>query len=309
MRSNARCHLPSPSPSHGAPHLTSPLYKTVPPSQKQHCRRTWHRICPLHPSSCPRIHPAPLTARSPLSSVSALRASTEHPPNDCRSISDNVSLPNPGCDHGHSLPLGQRPPSCIPRSISSCLLAHPQPSLQSPACMRPPSYTSFYPPFEGPSKAPPSPLTATHSLSLAPHPNNLAPPKPPRLPLPTLPDGWTRSFHAVPAAYPRQLREAHGTLTRESHPFRQGPVGSETKTERRARVNEEALAATRIRFQAEEWSAADALAEAPKGLFIAVERWRRDRPRGGKTLVCTHPNSTQKEVGLVAFSQWQSVSH
>lgn len=163
--------------------------------------------------------------------------------------------------------------------------------------MHTPSYTTtFYPPFQGASSVPPSPLTAAHFLPLAPHPNNIAPDEPPRLPLPPLPDGWTRSFHAIPAAYPRQLREAHGTLTRESHPYGQGSVGDETKAERRARVNREAFEATRIRFQAEEWSMENALSAAPKGLFLAVERWRRDDPRGGKTLVCTHPNSTQKEV-------------
>lgn len=163
--------------------------------------------------------------------------------------------------------------------------------------MRAPSYTSYYPPFEGASQVPPSPLTPAHFLALAPHPNNPAPAEPSRLPLPALPDGWTRSFHAVPAAYPRQLREAHGNLTRESHPFRSGSVGKETKAERRERVNREAFEATKVRFQAEEWSLEDALAASPKGLFIGAERWRRDSPRGGKTLVCTHPNSTQKEVG------------
>lgn len=167
----------------------------------------------------------------------------------------------------------------------------------TPCNMRTSSHhTTFYPPFQGPSNAPPSPLTPAHFLPLVPHPNNAAPAEPPRLPLPPLPDGWVRSYHAVPAAYPRQLREAHGTLTRDSHPFGRGPVGEETKAERRARVNREAYVATRVRFHAEEWSIEDALAAAPKGLFIAAERWRRETPRGGKTLVCTHPNSTQKEV-------------
>lgn len=162
--------------------------------------------------------------------------------------------------------------------------------------MRPPSYTTFYSPFEGRSNVGPSPLTPAHFLPLAPHPNNAAPAQPSRPQLAPLPKGWTRTFHAVPAAYPRQLREAHGNLRRESLPFRRGPVGQETQTQRRDRINREALEAARIRFQAEEWSMEDALAAAPKGLFIAAERWQRDAPRGGKTLVCTHPNSTQKEV-------------
>lgn len=169
--------------------------------------------------------------------------------------------------------------------------------------MRQPSYTDFYPPFDGASDVPPSPLTPAHFLPLAPHPNNAAPPEPPRPPLTALPDGWTRSFHAVPAAYPRQLREAHGVLTRESHPFRTGLVGPESKAERRRRVNREALEATRIRLQAEEWSIEDALTAAPAGLFIAAERWRRDKPSGGRTLICTHPNSTQKEVSQTTASQ------
>jgi hypothetical protein len=55
-------------------------------------------------------------------------------------------------------------------------------------------------------------------------------------------------------------------------------------------------AAVVARLDASEWSLEEGLKAAPAGLFMAVERWTRDVPVGGHTLVCTHPNGTQKEV-------------
>lgn len=50
------------------------------------------------------------------------------------------------------------------------------------------------------------------------------------------------------------------------------------------------------RYSAEEWTLEEARRVAPPGQFIAVERWYRNEPRGGSTLICTHANGTTKEV-------------
>ncbi|TXT15415.1 uncharacterized protein COLE_01608 [Cutaneotrichosporon oleaginosum] len=151
-------------------------------------------------------------------------------------------------------------------------------------------------PSRAPSIYPPSPITPPHFLALAPHPNNAAPSAPPRPTLPPPPPGWSRSFHAVPAAYPKQLRESHGTLSRESEPFGNTcPIPGESKAERKVRVDGAVGAAVLARLDATEWTLEEGLQAAPAGLFMAVERWTRDKPVGGHTLVCTHPNGTQKE--------------
>jgi len=106
-----------------------------------------------------------------------------------------------------------------------------------------------------------------------------------------------RSFHAIPAAYPRQLKESHGPWSRESHPFRKGePPANETKEERKARQVVEADRLIEARYHSTEWSLEDAKKAAPPGQFIAAERWRRVEPTGGATVVCPHANGTVKEV-------------
>lgn len=148
----------------------------------------------------------------------------------------------------------------------------------------------------GPPLFPPEPVTTPHFLPLAPHPGNTAPPPPRRPTLAPLPAGWTRSFHAAPAAYPHDLRECHGTLSRDSHPFGDpAPREGESKAERHARLDHLTRAAVQARLESHEWTLEEGLAAQPKGMFVALERWKRDVPLGGHTIVCTHPNGTQKE--------------
>lgn len=155
----------------------------------------------------------------------------------------------------------------------------------------------FIPVVRGPSIFPPSPLTPPHFLPLAPPPGNAAPSAPRRPKLPPAPAGWTRSFHAVPAAYPKQMRESHGNLRRASEPFgNTRPIPGEGKKERGVRVNNAVGQAVLARLDGQEWELEDGLKAQPQGLFMAVERWKRDVPVGGHTVVCTHPNGTQKEV-------------
>ncbi|GMK55943.1 hypothetical protein CspeluHIS016_0209990 [Cutaneotrichosporon spelunceum] len=153
-----------------------------------------------------------------------------------------------------------------------------------------------FPVNRGASHYPPSPVAQAHFLPPAPHPNNSAPPAPERPALPPLPAGWTRTFHAVPAAYPRQLREGTGKLSRSSDPFgNTRPIPGESKAARKRRIEAAVGAAVLARLDADEWNLEEALRAAPEGLFLSVERWTRDTPVGGHTLVCTHPNGTQKE--------------
>ncbi|BEI92585.1 uncharacterized protein CcaverHIS019_0502130 [Cutaneotrichosporon cavernicola] len=148
----------------------------------------------------------------------------------------------------------------------------------------------------GPSRYPPSPITPANFLALAPHPNTPAPPAPRRPTLGPPPAGWTRTLHAVPAAYPRQLMQGTGDLGRSSEPFgNTRPIPGESKAVRKARVESAVGAAVLARVDAYEWSLEEALRVKPDGLFLGVERWTRDKPVGGHTLVCTHPNGTQKE--------------
>ncbi|GMK58684.1 hypothetical protein CspeluHIS016_0601260 [Cutaneotrichosporon spelunceum] len=147
---------------------------------------------------------------------------------------------------------------------------------------------AFYPPFDGTSTVP-SPLTPPHWLPLARHPGNPAPPPPFR---PALPP----SSRGLDADVPRPT----GSYGRSSHPFRQSGPEPKTSAERKVRAKNEGLAAAEARWLGHEWSMDEALAASPKGLFVAVERWRRDKPRGGHTVVCSHANGMQKE-------HWQPV--
>lgn len=86
-------------------------------------------------------------------------------------------------------------------------------------------------------------------------------------------------------------------MGRGSHPFgNTRPVPGESKQERKARVENAVGQALLARLDGKEWSLEEAEKARPEGLFVAVERWKRDVPTGGHTIVCTHPNGTQKEV-------------
>ncbi|KAL1412834.1 hypothetical protein Q8F55_000583 [Vanrija albida] len=159
-----------------------------------------------------------------------------------------------------------------------------------------------YPPFTG--TVPPIPDGALRPfLPFLPHPETTAPPPPPRPDLAPPPPGFTRSYHAAPAAYPKELKEATGAASRLPSPFRKSaPSENETKEERSARVTAESVECIRIRTDATQWSLDEAKAAAPPGLWLAAERWRRDKPTGGVTLVCTHANGLHKE-------HWHPILH
>lgn len=155
-----------------------------------------------------------------------------------------------------------------------------------------------YTPYNGQPQTP-APMTSAYELlPFLPPPGNKAPPLSARPPLPPPPKGWTRSYHAVPAAYPRGLRESHGKFGRFDHPYATSqPPAAETKDQRRARLLADSENCVRKRFDAKQWTLDEARAAAPTGLFLAAERWQRDAPQGGYTILCSHANGMQKEVG------------
>lgn len=157
-----------------------------------------------------------------------------------------------------------------------------------------------YPPYNGRPQTP-HPMTPSYELlNLLPPPGNKAPPFPPRPELPPPPEGWRRTYHAVPAAYPRGLRESHGKLGRFDHPYATSQPGpKETKEERKARLLADVENCVRQRFDAKEWDLEEAQKAAPSGLFLAAERWTRDKPQGGYTVLCSHANGMQKEASQV----------
>ncbi|KAL1404898.1 hypothetical protein Q8F55_008509 [Vanrija albida] len=128
-------------------------------------------------------------------------------------------------------------------------------------------------------------------LGLLPPPDEPAPREPTRLPLRPPPTGWVSSYHAAPAAYPRLMREQHGTLTRESFT----PPADESAEARALRIEQEAIASVRDRYDAKLWDLEEAAAVAPPKQWLSVERWRRIKPVGGYTLVCAHAGGLQKE--------------
>lgn len=73
-------------------------------------------------------------------------------------------------------------------------------------------------------------------------------------------------------------------------------MAGESKAQRKSRVEAAVGAVVLSRLDSTEWTLEEGVAAKPKGMFVAVERWTRDKPVGGHTLVCTHPNGTQKEV-------------
>lgn len=158
-----------------------------------------------------------------------------------------------------------------------------------------------YPRMTAPSKIP-DPLAPNRPLlPLLPHPETTAPPAPPRPPLAPPPKGWTRSHHAAPAAYPKELREAHGTLRRGDEPYKTAEMRpDETKEEKQKRFTNDTNKSVEMRYAVHNWSIEEAKAAQPRGHWLAVERWKRDKPSGnGKVLVCTHANGLQKEVSWV----------
>lgn len=157
-----------------------------------------------------------------------------------------------------------------------------------------------YPRMTAPSKIP-SPLAPNRPLlPLLPHPETTAPPMPPRPALSPPPEGWTRSYHAAPAAYPKELKEAHGTLSRLSTPYKTADAATnESKEEKAKRFSADTDKSVEMRYDVTNWTIEEAKSAAPPGHWIAAERWRRDKPSPsgkGKVLVCTHANGLQKEV-------------
>jgi len=153
-----------------------------------------------------------------------------------------------------------------------------------------------YPPLNRPSVAPSPVVPPQPLLPLLRPPTATAPPHPPRPQLPPPPAGFTRTLHAAPAAWPKQLRESIGTYSRDSAPFGPTPA-SETKEARAARINREKDTSITTRFAATEWTIDEARNSAQPAQWLASERWRRDRPvPGGVTLVFAHANGLQKEV-------------
>lgn len=156
---------------------------------------------------------------------------------------------------------------------------------------------AHYAPYLAKRSQKPTPVVPWRTfLPFLPHPEKTAPPQPPRPKLKPLPEGWERSFHAAPAAYPREIREGHGDLSRSSHPYRRSPVpAKESKEEKSRRQAEELNYSIDQEYAAHRWDLSEARAAAPKGLWSSVERWRRTQPRGGYTLVVTHANGLLKE--------------
>ncbi|EIW73526.1 hypothetical protein TREMEDRAFT_59699 [Tremella mesenterica DSM 1558] len=156
------------------------------------------------------------------------------------------------------------------------------------------STRKFYtqPPNLTPSQFPLPPF-----LPLCPPPQT-PPPTLPRRPKLSPPQGFTSTSYSVPAAYPRSTPDSTGTLHRFSEPFQLTPPKEwESKEERRARLNEEALEVARKRYHTRRWGIEEALTAKPPGLWLAVERWRRDEVEDGEglTLVMAHANGFLKE--------------
>lgn len=176
--------------------------------------------------------------------------------------------------------------------------------LATRARLAPPRITT-YPRWTSPTHAVSPVVPHRPLLPLLPHPPSSPspPPHPARPPLPPPPPGFERSLHAAPAAWPKTLREAGGSLDRSSHPFRTKEVGKGSREERNARVTVEKDACIDLRRRAEHWSVGEGVQAGQKGQWMAAERWRRrEAVEGGLTLVLTHACGLQKEVS------WRSPS-
>lgn len=161
------------------------------------------------------------------------------------------------------------------------------------------SKPASYPRPSTPVKVP-DPVSPRETLLPLSRPPSQTPPHlPPRPALPPPPPGWTSTSHVVPAAYPRQFGASTGKLARESHPFRDTSATSsagETSEGRRKRAAEETRLSLTARFDAGERVGENR--EDQPGLWMAVERWRREGGGEGLTLVLTHANGFTKEVRL-----------
>lgn len=154
-----------------------------------------------------------------------------------------------------------------------------------------------YPPYTKASVAPsPTVQPPRELLALRRPPPSTAPAAPARPSLATPPAGYTRSLHAAPAAWPKTLKESVGSFSRQADPF--GPVpAKESKEERAARIVREKDASCGPRREATYWPIGEAEASAQPPQWLAVERWRRDKPaKDGLTLVVAHANGLQKEL-------------
>lgn len=154
-----------------------------------------------------------------------------------------------------------------------------------------------YPKYTGTAHAS-TPVGPTHAwLALAQPPASHPVVHPSRPYISPLPEGYTRSVHAAPAAYPREIPGTTGNLGRASLPWGEGPKG-EDKEARSARIKKATDELTSRRKQAKYWGLEEALAANEQPLWISAERWRRDKPKGGLTLVFTHACGFNKEVGV-----------
>ncbi|KAL1409319.1 hypothetical protein Q8F55_003300 [Vanrija albida] len=162
----------------------------------------------------------------------------------------------------------------------------------------PPTYALY----TGPTNTPYpiiDPAVSTLLPLFAPPPQT-APAYPPRPELPTaLPAGWTRTLHAAPAAYPRSGANAVGNLVRESKPFSSNlPVPADKANDKKFKAKQyatEAANCARAHYLDHILTADEASASTQPHLWLGVERWSRDKPTGGVTLILTQANGLIKE--------------
>lgn len=177
----------------------------------------------------------------------------------------------------------------------------------------------IYPKWTGPSQVPNPVSPPSYPIPIYPPPiasssSRAALKTPPKLPrraeTPSPPPGYTSSKHVLPGAWPRQFREVTGTLDRSSKPFfrpsrseASSTAAEETKEQRIARNLAEAKECVKQRFDATEWTAEEIAEGKPGMLWIAAERWKRDRAEDdgkGLVLILAHANGFTKEVSLLA---------
>jgi hypothetical protein len=160
-----------------------------------------------------------------------------------------------------------------------------------------------YLPLNKPSVAPSPVVPPQPLLGLLRPPKATAPAHPPRPALAPPPAGYTRTLHAAPAAWPKQLKESIGTCSRDSNPFGAVPAGKESKEARAARIDEEKNVSLTRRFASREWSIEEAKNSTQPAQWLVSERWHRDEQvPGGVTLVFAHANGLQKEVSTCFMS-------
>ncbi|TXT04287.1 hypothetical protein VHUM_04174 [Vanrija humicola] len=120
----------------------------------------------------------------------------------------------------------------------------------------------------------------------------------PALPI-AVPAGWTSTVHAAPAAYPRSGANAVGNLVRESKPFSPKlPIPADKANDKAFKAKlaaTEANNCTRAHFLDHILTVEDASASTQPHLWLGVERWSRDKPTGGITLIVTQANGLIKE--------------